>query len=137
MKFTAIVVSIGSLFLVNQASAAELFIKVSGITATEGSIRIALFNSEATFNDTPYAALSMPVTDAQMQVQMSDLPAGEYALMLFQDIDNNEELNTNLFGMPREPWGASLQGKTIMRAPVWSDLKFMIDNDTAIIVELN
>jgi len=68
---------------------------------------------------------------------MSDLPAGEYAIMLFQDLDSNEELDTNLMGIPREPWGGSLQGKTIMRAPEWNDVKFKIDGDVTITVELN
>ena len=137
MKFTAIVFSLSSLLVANQTFAAELLIKVTGITNAEGNMQIALFNNEASFSDSPYEAMSVPVTDVNMQVQISDLAAGEYAIMLFQDLDSNEELDTNLLGIPREPWGGSLQGKTIMRAPTWNDVKFTVDSDVTMTVELN
>lgn len=35
------------------------------------------------------------------------LPAGEYALSVFQDVDNNGKLERNFIGIPKEPAGLS------------------------------
>ena len=45
----------------------------------------------------------------QMTVTQSwnDIPVGEYAIAVYQDLDENEELATNLFGLPQEPYGFS------------------------------
>jgi uncharacterized protein (DUF2141 family) len=35
------------------------------------------------------------------------VPAGEYALAVYQDLNNNDHLETGLFGIPKEPFGLS------------------------------
>lgn len=37
----------------------------------------------------------------------NDIPVGEYAIAVYQDLDENEKLATNLFGLPKEPYGFS------------------------------
>lgn len=42
-----------------------------------------------------------------------ELPEGEYAFCIYQDANNDGELNSNKIGIPKEPFGFSnYEGKT-------------------------
>jgi len=71
-------------------------------------------------------------------VTFNGLDAGEYAVMVFHDVNGNDKLDTNLLGMPSEPWGASLQGKRVFGAPGWDDTRFSVaDTNVSIAIKLN
>ena len=108
------------------AQAASIDIKLTNVTSDAGNIRLAIYDSPEGFNTQPFRAVSMPAQKGDMRINLSDLPAGEYAIMLFQDIDSNEKLDTNLFGIPREPWGGSLGGKPVFSAPDWESTCFVV-----------
>ena len=66
-----------------------------------------------------------------VSVTFDNIPVGKYAVMLFQDTNGNENLDTNLLGIPSEPWGASLNGTRVFGAPKWADVKFDVPEDGA------
>lgn len=120
------------------ATAADLTIELSGIKEAKGNVRVALYSATNKLEGEPIEALSIPATAGNMNFDIGDLEPGEYAVMLFQDIDKNEELDSNLFGLPKEPWGASLQGSQIFGPPKWDDVKFTLDaNGSTIKIEMN
>ena len=58
--------------------------------------------------------------------------------MVFHDLNSNGKLDSNLFGIPKEPWGGSLQGKSVFGAPGWTDTQFeLTDAGKTITIELN
>lgn len=107
-------------------SAAELNIMLTNIESDIGNMRIALYDNEATFGKEPMRALSIPAVVGEMNITVDDLPEGNYAVMLYQDINSNNELDTNLFSLPREPWGASLGGKAVFGPPSWQATQFTL-----------
>lgn len=120
------------------ANAADLDVSINGIKEFKGSLFIALYNSAESFTKTPYKSLSIPADAETVAFTIDELETGEFAIMLFHDIDANGKLDTNLVGMPREPWGGSLQGKAIFAAPGWKDTKFThSDEGTQLTIELN
>jgi len=44
----------------------------------------------------------------------TDIPEGEYAIAVYQDLDENDHLETNGFGLPQEPYGFSTNFKASM-----------------------
>jgi len=73
-----------------------------------------------------------------MVFSFPDLASGSYAIMVFHDVNSNDKLDTNLLGMPKEPWGGSLQGKSVFGAPGWNDTKFeLTDAGKSIDIMLN
>ena len=121
MALTAVLTGAG----VSTALAADLILKVQNVASAEGTLRVALYDSQQDFDATRiYRALAHRASAGAMAVRLSDLPAGDYAVMLFHDQNGNEKLDTNLLGIPSEPWGASLQGKSVFGAPGWSDVMF-------------
>jgi len=119
------------------ATNAPLEVTVTGAKQLTGSLRIAIFNSADTFQKDPHRGMSIPVDSDTIEFTVDDLNAGEFAIMLFHDIDSNEKMKTNLIGMPREPWGASLQGTSVFGPPKWKDVVFThSDSGTSITIEL-
>ncbi len=119
------------------ASNPSLDITITGVKEQTGSLRIAIFNSKETFQKEPHITLAIPVDSDTIEFSVEELAVGEFAVMLFHDIDSNEKMKTNLVGMPREPWGASLEGTTIFGPPKWKDVMFEhTDTGTSLTIEL-
>lgn len=114
--------------------AADLTLKIVNIESDQGNMRIAVYADEAAFDKREtYRAISEPAVKGEMKVVVSDIPPGNYAVMLFQDVNLNEKLESNLFGIPQEPWSASLGGSSVFGAPSWSDAIFALPEAGAVI----
>jgi len=105
-------------------STAPLNVTISGVKEQTGSILVAVYNSKDTFQKEPHLTLAVPVDSGSPSFSIDTLPVGEFAILVFQDLDSNNKMKTNLVGMPKEPWGASLQGKSLFGPPKWKHVKF-------------
>ena len=54
------------------------------------------------------------------------LPAGEYALSVFQDINDNGKLESNFIGIPKEPAGLSNNLRPRFGPPKYKDATFTV-----------
>ena len=106
---------IGLLFLLmgcfshlNAQDKGSLHVTINNIKQAEGSIQLALYNSEESFMEDPLAIQTVKADQSgTVLVTFSDLPFGRYALSIFHDINDNLELDTNFMGIPKEPFGFS------------------------------
>ncbi|MFU8780589.1 MAG: MipA/OmpV family protein [Kiritimatiellia bacterium] len=75
---------------------------------TGGSLQVLLFDNAEGFEDFKYPvkAKRFPA-DGRQVLQIPDVPAGEYALLVFHDENDNQQLDVNFIGIPREPVGFS------------------------------
>lgn len=139
MMNKAVLALLGFITLTSQAvMSAPLEVTVTGVKAQTGEIRVAIFDSAESFQKKPTRTVVLPVDAESIQFSVDDLPAGEFAIMLFHDLDSNEKMKTNLVGMPREPWGASLEGTKLFGPPKWKDVVFVhADTGTSINIELH
>jgi uncharacterized protein (DUF2141 family) len=51
--------------------------------------------------------VDLPVEGETSRHLFKNLSAGRYAVAVFQDANNNDRLDKNLFGVPKEPYGFS------------------------------
>lgn len=124
--------------MTTERAEAQLEIKVQGLKPKDGALgvlRIALFSSSEGFPDDPKKAFlqrsvdldSLPKhSDPQKQpLSVTEHFLGlqsdqEYAVAVFQDVNRNEKLDKDVFGIPTEGFGFS-QNPTIWRgAPAFS-----------------
>ncbi len=106
------------------AAAADITLKINKVYDDGGQIRIAVYDSEESFREKPVRAMKLPGIKGEMLIPITDLPTGKYGIMLFHDMNGNEELDTNLLGIPKEYWSASLEGTVVIGRPGWSDVVF-------------
>jgi uncharacterized protein (DUF2141 family) len=71
------------------------------------------------------ASMRVPAGEATMRVQLCGLSGDVVALRLFQDLDSDGRLGTNVMGMPSEPWGSS--GSPGSFGPSWDSGKVALD----------
>lgn len=119
------------------ASAASLTIKVEGIEKTEGVLMLRLVDSEEAFEGSSggVASVQLKVTQSHHTFMIDGLTAGTYALRLMHDLNGNQELDTNLVGMPTEPYAFSNNAKANFGPPKFKAAAFEIvegDNETTV-----
>jgi outer membrane protein len=73
-----------------------------------GSVAFVLFNTPNTFGDfrDPFRA-EVVTAENSASHRFTDLPPGEYALLVFHDRNSNRQLDKNFIGIPIEPIGFS------------------------------
>lgn len=109
MKLFLLVLSFfaSSAFLSAQNSA-QLSMTISNLEGMSGNIMIALYSSDIPFlGDQTTLSHLEKVTASKSQIVTINVPEGKYAIAIYQDLNKDRELNTNFFGIPKEPYGFS------------------------------
>ncbi len=89
------------------AEAANLTVEVVGTKNAKGKILVAVYNRAEDFLKHPMRTAAVDAQPGKVQIVISDLLPGDYALSVFQDENGNGELDTNPIGMPIESYGFS------------------------------
>lgn len=113
------------------STAGVLEIKIDGITKDKGTVRVALFASEADFKaDQPVAQQKAPAKKGGVTIRLEDVTPGRYCIASFQDLNNNEEIDTNFVGVPKEPYGFSRNARGRFGPPDFKDMAFDVGEET-------
>lgn len=124
--------------LAASAQAGTLTLDVKGVQAGQGALVIALYNSSEDFLKKPLRKLTMPATSAAMRVELPDVPAGDYAVSLYQDLNSDGKLDTKMFGIPAEPTGTSNNAKGSFGPPKYEAARVTVTAEgKAIPIELH
>lgn len=82
-------------------------LEITGVNVNQGLIHVKIYSNDRDYrNDNHYVSYVLDSTSQHIFYSF-DIPEGEYLIALFQDTNNNRELDTNLFGFPKEPVGLS------------------------------
>ena len=97
---------------------------------------VAAYGDAATFSKSPLVAMQMKAGGrAILSFPLCGITGDKVALTLYQDLNSNGKLDSNVLGIPTEPWGAS--GKPpAMAAPTWDTTAVPVDG-TTIVVKLS
>lgn len=66
-----------------------------------------------------------PARPGTVTVTVANVPAGDYAAQAFHDENNNEEVDQNFIGIPKEGVGFSRDAKIVFGPPKWRDAHFL------------
>lgn len=98
---------------VPDAQKSHVKITITNIKTTDGTIVMSVHDSEKSFNK------RIPLETCRLSPEMStvscelELVPGEYAFCVFHDTNNDNDLNSNKIGIPKEPFGFSnYEGKS-------------------------
>ena len=98
-----------SIFLFAEETVEEkkLTVEITNITSEEGQIILAIYNSSENYDK------RIAFQEVKLKPEMdsvifeTNVPDGEYLVMLVHDVNNNGKLDTSFIGMPKEPVGLS------------------------------
>jgi uncharacterized protein (DUF2141 family) len=114
------------------SQAGDLIIHVTGIRGDAGNIRFALHNDPAAFPEgEDYAGDEVIAKSGKLTTVFKDLPPGAYALAIHHDENGDEEMNTMLFGIPKEGYGFSNDARVIFDPPDFAAAAFEVKPEGA------
>ena len=122
-----------------QLQAGELTITIKDIVEQEGGIMIAVLSSEQQFNEKapPVASMILHPSGDTTSFTLHDVTPGSYGIRVMHDINGNAKMETNLVGMPKEPWGFSNNATGKFGPPKWKAVKFEVEAHTEAVINLN
>ena len=109
-----------------------LTVNVTGFDEIEGSVRLALYDSEEGFASDLDAAVysaAEPVTSDTVTFTFDFLPRGVYAFSVYHDEDDDGELDMKFYGPPSEKVGASNNATGRMGPPSFEDASFILGSE--------
>ena len=134
MKFIAIFI----LFPFLTMAQFDLTVTVTNVKSTDGKISMAVYdNAESWLKfDRVLKANTAPAKKGRMVVVIEGLPEWRYAVTVFHDENANDELDTNMFGIPREPLGFSKGKMKTFGPPDFEECSFELTSDLDLSVRI-
>ena len=114
---------LGLLALCAPATAAPLAITVTGIQRAKGSILAEILTEAGKPAGVTGAAIQ---ASGVLMLKPVDLAPGRYAVRLYQDVNDNRQLDSGLFGIPSEPYGFSNNPKARFGPPKLATMLMMV-----------
>jgi uncharacterized protein (DUF2141 family) len=108
------------------ATNGQLIIEVDQVEIAKGKIWIGIYDSKDNYLVKERAIikeLSIQQT-GKAQLLIPKLPYGTYAIALFHDINENNELDQNFWGLPTEPYAFSRPPISKWRIPYFHEVAF-------------
>lgn len=118
------------------ASAATLTVNVKGISVQQGHLMVAVFEGQSAYDSGKTSQGSrVKVANGEEVVVFENLIEGDYAIKLYHDENDNNKLDTNMFGIPNEGYGFS-NNSGRFGAPEYQKASFSIKEDTTITIDM-
>lgn len=117
-----------------------LTIEITGLKNQQGTVCLNLFSNEQGFpnqSDRAVATQYIQANEAPLTATFEQLTPGEYAVAVMHDANADGELNTGIFGIPKEGFGFSRNPKIGTSAPSFQESAIVLsDENTQIQIEL-
>lgn len=115
----------------------KLSITVKNIQIGKGSVVVEIYNNESDFFVKHFTSKTEKANAESMDF-LFDLPEGNYAVAVYQDLNDNKLLDRGwgFLHIPKEPTGLSNNFRPRFSAPRFNDLKFYVFEHTSITIEL-
>ncbi|WP_232829179.1 DUF2141 domain-containing protein [Aureibaculum luteum] len=110
----------------NEVEGITLTVKVPNVTSDKGVLRFALYN-KATFMKAPLDGQISSIKEGVASIELKNVAPGEYAIICYHDSNNNDTLDYDENGMPKEDWGMS-NNPVLMGPPTFDIAKFTVEN---------
>ncbi|MFC4158920.1 DUF2141 domain-containing protein [Chitinimonas lacunae] len=122
---------LAALLALSAHAGGTLEIEVANVMAGKGQLLIGLCKKSEFL--TPHCShnQSVPASKNPQPIQLTGVPAGEYALQVVYDRNSNYRMDVNNFGAPIEPIGFSRDAVGKMGPPRFDDARFTFNGQSA------
>jgi uncharacterized protein (DUF2141 family) len=107
-------------------AAARLTVTVTDIAEHTGALMIGVYDKAGYDTDKQVAGGTVAVTSDSATTTF-DLPAGQYGIKMFHDVDGDGKMGTNPFGMPTEPFAFSNNAPAQFGPAKWDAAAFTVE----------
>jgi uncharacterized protein (DUF2141 family) len=120
---------------VTEPATYKLTVTFSNVNTRKGKIYVGLANDADSFDGSSFrkARVEVPAT-GEISVSFESLPAGKYAVRVYQDVNENEKFDRS-GQMPAEPFGFS-NVKMLMGPPDFTTCAFDLNENKSINISI-
>jgi uncharacterized protein (DUF2141 family) len=111
------------------ALAAPVHVDVQGISSSKGQIVLRVWGSSESYLKDPIVTqvvAAKNASDGELRLTINEPLPAECAINVYHDINANGVLDTNWFGIPKEPTGMSNNPKGNFGPPSYQDAKITL-----------
>jgi len=128
MKTLILCIVLTTLNFVTNAQETEgitITVTVPNVTSSDGAVLFGLYNETTFMKAAPIQSAKGEIKDGVAKITFINIPAGEYGITCVHDANNNQRMDFEESGMPKESYGVS-NNIMSMGPPMWSDAKFEV-----------
>jgi uncharacterized protein (DUF2141 family) len=115
-------------FQLKAQNEAVITIKVDKLHLDGGVLRVAFYDRSVPFlGDEISFSKTEIISEKATQSLSINLPYGEYAIAIYQDVNEDGVLNKNFFGIPKEPYGFSNDAMGVVGPPDFDHAKIVVN----------
>jgi uncharacterized protein (DUF2141 family) len=118
----------------------DLVVVITGLENGEGKVMVALSNSEEDYDakDKTFRGLRLQIQSLTAIGLFENIPHGEYAIKVYHDENDNDEIDSNFIGIPTEDYGFSNNASGSFGPASWDDARFLFNSTLDTLeIELN
>jgi len=110
----------------------SITVEALGFKNNEGKARLLLFTSEEgkhfpADQEKAFVKRIIPIENNKVVFNLQDIPYGDYAISVHHDENNDDKVNSNWIGIPKESLGASNDAKGSFGPPSFEKAKITLD----------
>jgi len=103
-----------------------LTLLISNLTSATAPVIVGVYGTENKFPDPndQMRVYKFTPDSISFKAQITDLPFGDYALAIYQDVNSNGKIDKNVIGIPTEPYAFSNNYRPTIKAPGFKNCQF-------------
>ena len=109
----------------------SLEMEINNLESNKGLIYIRILDE----NENPVIVGTSPVINYSSEISFDSIFPGKYAIQFFHDENENQKMDFNLIGIPKEKFGSSNDVKPILGPPKFEKMLFEIYQDKKIVMK--
>jgi uncharacterized protein (DUF2141 family) len=120
------------------AGTSPVSVVVTDLPSTKATLKLYFYNVKENFlKRGNYTMLKYVKPAGSKQITLPiDLPNGEWAVALTQDMNENDLVDRNFLGIPTEPYAFSNNVWPTMRAPEFDECKFRVNGAKVVTISM-
>lgn len=115
----------------NVANAANVEVSVADV-AGKGQVKVAVCDRDRFLKECAHTA-SAPAQAGSMTITVKDVPAGTWAVVVYEDANDNGKLDRSLIGIPTESYGLSRAATGKFGPPKFDDAAIEVKDDPTLV----
>ncbi|SHI56297.1 Uncharacterized conserved protein, DUF2141 family [Mesonia phycicola] len=125
MKTVLICVMLALGKIVIAQETATITIEVENISNDNGHLIVGMYTEDNFLKSKPEYSQQVKIKDGKATIVFNDVPVGEYGVSSFHDANDNQQMDFEPTGMPKEDYGLS-NNPMLYGPPNWNDAKFQL-----------
>jgi uncharacterized protein (DUF2141 family) len=114
----------------------NMIVVIKNINEAKGQIAVALFDSEKNFRSNMLYGKTTTSKAGEVQVVFENVAPGDYAISVMHDANENGEMDSNAFGIPKEGFGFSNDAMGMFGPPSFEKAKFRFTVENKVFITL-